>query len=327
MGMRLMLAVPSISMAASETRSFDVALHSILSCADKMGSFQLAVQREFAALDETFLPALSARLEHEPSEQLWAVQDAFGELLFKPELVRTTSSDDIILQHWRSADDYWSIGEDEEFAVNTDGLPKGTPPPESRASTYGEITRTGGRALFFAMGLTERRAADGSAAAVFVDLGSGSGRLVAQAWLELAPAAVIRRAVGVELAPTRHAVAQSAWAAVVAAGAAPTGGKVVSRAAQGPEFVLGSLLEWDPAEATHVYVASKCLPEHLLDALWVRLRDAAPRLEVVAFVEQVPRAAVALAVAEGYEPQVVPVAMNWNEGCRVVLYRFDRKPC
>ena len=286
MGMRLMLAVPIVSMAASESRSFDIALNSILSRADEMGSFKLAVQSEFAALDETFLPALSARLEHKPSEQLWAVQDAFGEVLFKPELVRTTVSDDIILQHWRSADDYWSIGEDEELTVNTDGLPNGSAPPESRASTYGEITRTGGRALFLAMGLTERRAA----AAVFVDLGSGSGRLVAQAWLDLAPAAVIRRAVGVELAPTRHAVAQSAWASVVAAGAAPTAcavSRAVPRLAKGPEFVLGSLLEWDLAEATHVYVCSKCLPEHLLDALWVRLRDAAPRLEVVAFVEQV----------------------------------------
>ena len=107
---------------------------------------------------------------------------------------------------------------------------------------------------------------------MFYDLGSGAGRLVAQAWLELP----VARAVGVELAPSRHAAALRAWRG------ASTGAEVRQlRAEGGPEFRLASMLETDLADATHVYVASLVMGDELLDALWRRL-EAAPALEAVA---------------------------------------------
>lgn len=311
--------VPMAILCMCGTRTFDVALHNILSRVDALASVKLAVQSEFASLDESFLPELAARLEEAPSERLWAVQDTLGELLSRPELVRRTAVDDIITRHWRNVDNFWDLSEQEARAVDMDGLPEGSTAPDGRASAYGEVTRTGARALFLAMGL----AADGPGAradaAVFFDLGSGAGRLVAQAWLELAPTGALRRAVGVELAPTRHAAAQSAWNSLVAAGHA-TRGAPAARAADGPEFVLGSFLECDLSEATHVYVCSKLFGDELLNALWARLCDErqAPRLEAIAFVERVPSAA-----QRGMPPHVVvPVAMNWSDACRVFVYRF-----
>ena len=59
-------------------------------------------------------------------------------------------------------------------------------------------------------------------AAVFVDLGSGVGRLVAQARLELPPERMAR-CVGVELSPSRHDLATSGWASLTADGAAAGG--------------------------------------------------------------------------------------------------------
>jgi hypothetical protein len=60
------------------------------------------------------------------------------------------------------------------------------------ASTYGEITPAGFRALARRVGL--------GAQDVFVDLGSGVGRAVVQAALENG----VRRSAGVELAASRH---------------------------------------------------------------------------------------------------------------------------
>ena len=48
---------------------------------------------------------------------------------------------------------------------------------------------------------------------MFVDLGSGAGKLVAQARLELPPER-LARAVGVELSPSRHNLASRGWASL-----------------------------------------------------------------------------------------------------------------
>ena len=313
---------------------FDITLQSILSRADAMGSVRLAVQSELATLDETFIPALRVHIDEAPSEDLCAVQvsrtrraalgvmDALGEVLYRPELVQTTASDDIIRRHWRAVDEYWTIGEDEQLAVDMDGVIEGSARPELCASNYGEITRTGGRELFFAMGLRATGEEGREDGAIFVDLGCGAGRLVAQAWLELAPSAVIQRAVGVELAPSRHTAAEQGWAAVVAAGDAPHATTLaeVGVAAKGPTLILGSLLDVDLSEATHVYVASLLMGDELLDALWAKLRYEAPCLEVVASLREFR----AIDATHG-PPQVVPVAMNWNGDCSVYLYRFAQR--
>ena len=303
------------------TRSFDVALQSILSRADAVGSARIAIEDEFHALDETFIPALTARLnEAQSNDRLWNVMDAIGEVLDRPELMQKTAADEIIGRHWRGLDGFWTIDEAEERAVDMDGVAEDSETGK-RASTYGEITRAGGRQLFFAMGLTAAAARKGARAPVFMDLGSGAGRLVVQAWLELAPTSVIQSAVGVELAPSRHAAAEKGWASVVAAGDAPPAAALAEAGvtAAAPSLLLDSILEVDLSQATHVYVASLEMSDELLDALWLRLCDEAPRLEVVASIREFRAAGAAQPPT-----QVVPIAMNWNGSCKVHLYTFGR---
>ena len=89
-------------------------------------------------------------------------------------------------------------------------------------------------------------------AAVFVDLGSGVGRLVAQARLELPPERMAR-CVGVELSLSRHDLATSGWASLTADGAAAGGeeaagvGALELRCESMSEAGLG---EVDPMQAT-----------------------------------------------------------------------------
>ena len=65
--------------------------------------------------------------------------------------------------------------------VDVHDLPTGAPRPfvGERPSAYGEVTPQGARRLFAAMGLRPQEIAN--ADAMFFDLGSGAGRLVAQA--------------------------------------------------------------------------------------------------------------------------------------------------
>ena len=299
------------------TRSFDLALRDIQSRVSTLGSVRAAVEAQVGTLDAAFLPTLQARLEEEPTDELWEVMDAMGEIFSMPELMRVTEGDEIIARHWNADNlgEYWELDDDEQLAVDLDGLPADSarPAENERGSGYGEVTRAGGRTLFRVMGLSAS-AKQRVARPVFVDLGSGAGRLVAQAWFELAPAAIIERAIGVELASSRHEAAVRAWASVRAAGDAPS----LADGAE-PQFVLGSLLDVDLTDATHVYVASLLMRDDLLDKLWARLRDPAqtPRLAVVASLRE-----FRAADADGVVSEVHQVAMNWNEACRVYVYRI-----
>ena len=74
----------------------------------------------------------------------------------------------------------------------------------------------------------------------------------------------------------------------------------------------------DLSAATHVYVASLCMGDELLDALWARLRRDAPRLRVVASLREfrAPPAPECTEVAE--------VEMTWcgegEPGALVYVY-------
>ena len=226
------------------------ALRDIQSRVSTLGSVRAAVEAQVGTLDAAFLPTLQARLDEEPTDELWEVMDAMGEIFSMPELMRVTEGDEIIARHWNADNlgEYWELDDDEQLAVDLDGLPADSarPAENERGSGYGEVTRAGGRTLFRVMGLSAS-AKQPVARPVFVDLGSGAGRLVAQAWFELAPAAIIERAIGVELASSRHEAAVRAWASVRAAGDAPP----LADGAE-PQFIRGSLLDVDLTDATHV---------------------------------------------------------------------------
>ncbi|CAK0834695.1 unnamed protein product [Prorocentrum cordatum] len=133
---------------------------------------------------------------------------------------------------------------------------------------------------------------------VFFDLGSGVGRLVAQAYLEW-PA--VRRAVGVELSAERAARGTAAWAALAASGEAlalrrgalslrPEGGGGAPGCSPAADVQLleGDLLLADLAEATHVYLSSLCFGDALLARVAERLVRDAPRLRAVASLRALP---------------------------------------
>jgi hypothetical protein len=258
----------------------------------------------------------------------------------------TEEVDRIIKMHWRLTDGV--IDEGSEIQIDMHGLPEGSPRPfvGERASAYGEVTRVGARVLFAAMGLCHAPPAELSMSgetlggfpmdglpmsgfdvtrdrksgsrASFVDLGSGAGRLVAQAWLELPD--TVERAIGVELAPGRHAAAVRAWKSVCAADDA----SALRNDGGDPEFVLGSMFNADLSAATHVYVSSLCMSDTLLDQLWAYLTQPgiAPHLEVVASLREFrsPKAATDLVGS-------VEVPMTWNRtggrrGTPVFVYKL-----
>ena len=210
----------------------------------------------------------------------------------------------LIDAHWRYGDGI--IEEDEEAAVDLYHLPSGAARQfvGERPSAYGEVAPCGAPTLFDALGLPLARGA------CFYDLGSGSGRLVANVWLSHRSDAVAR-AVGVELAPSRHAAATRAWASLAASGSPLLGERRAP-----PHFRCESMLETDLSDATHVYVASLCMGDGLLDALWARLREGAPRLARVASLREfrgVPAT------------QTVEVQMTWNRdaGAGTPVYLYD----
>ena len=292
--------------------TFDATLRGVLNDAKSMGH-QAAVAGWLHSMDEAFVPMLGERIDAaadagEDYAELWALMEALEE--HDAPGGQAAAVDALIKQYWRKLDGV--IDEAEEELVDMHALPEGSPRPfvGDRASAYGEVTRHGARRLFEAMGLTGD--ADTGAAATFVDLGSGAGRLVAQALLELPR---LQRAVGVELAPSRHAAAVRGWASLAASGS-----PLLARTGHGAEYRQESMLETDLSDATHVYVASLCMPDALLDQLWAVLEAGAPRLEVVASLREFRAGQTPTATAE--------VEMTWNRaggpGAPVYLYHVGR---
>ena len=154
---------------------------------------------------------------------MWDVMSAIDELYSPPPTEGSTAADALIEAHWGRFDGI--VDEEEEKQVDLHHLPPGTGRPDvgHRPSAYGEVSRRGARELFKAMGLQRE-----GVGACFIDLGSGVGRLVAQAWLELPPSSM-DRAIGVELAPTRHAAAVRAWRRLVDSGASTQRGGAAGR--------------------------------------------------------------------------------------------------
>ena len=135
---------------------------------------------------------------------------------------------------------------------------------------YGELTVRGMREL-----RSRLRPQHGD---VFYDLGSGCGRSVVQAALEWP----VARAVGVELAASRHSVGQDALARV-------------SEDALRARIVLrrGDIIACEGCEdATIVYVASLLFDDAFMSRLAARLSEL-PRLRAVATLTRFPPGALA----------------------------------
>jgi len=174
-------------------------------------------------------------------------------------------------------------------------------------NTYGECAAGGARTVFEALGLLH----DAPAAASFVDLGSGGGRMVAQCWLECSVAS----AVGVELSKTRHDCAVEGLARLLVDEDTPA----AASTAAAPEFVHGDILEALPdLGVSHAYCASLLFDDCMVAKLG-RALDASA-VTTVATLGELP--------TEHFEVfGKRRAAMSWNAaggGTDVFLYRRRR---
>ena len=165
------------------------------------------------------------------------------------------------------------------------------------ASVYGEITPGGASRLL--------RWLKPGKDDVFLDCGSGRGRLVLQTHLETD----VGLAVGVEVHGARHRVAVEAWRrlSVLMAGASAARGRVA--------FHHRDFRDFDPREVTLVYAGSLCFPPELMGALGT-LCLRAPRFRLLCTLKPLPGAMVRCFHHRGH----VKLDMSWGAGTRLYVY-------
>lgn len=170
-------------------------------------------------------------------------------------------------------------------------------------STYGEVTTLGARQLFYYMGMTsdETQSDDDI---VFYDLGMGRGKLVVQALLEINQ---LKKSKGVELSHTRYQAAVVAWQTILRE-------RSISVA---PQLTLyhADLFAQDLHDATHIYVASLCFSDSMMESLAHKLADL-NNLRCIATLKQLPSL---------QESRAEYVEMTWTmpNGCQVYFYDFE----
>ncbi|KAL7540126.1 hypothetical protein ACHAXR_010943 [Thalassiosira sp. AJA248-18] len=209
------------------------------------------------------------------------------------------------------------------------------------ASTYGEITSLGARQLFHHMGLTKNTAnanMNSKPNYQFFDLGSGGGRLVLQSHLELPS---VFKSVGIELSPSRHNIAVQTWENLVESGDALRIRKLAERSwgmktdsdISTVKLHEGDLFELDISQATHLYLASLCFSEDMLERLVDKIAREGTSLQIVASLRVLPLLqdgkvqtdeAKIKHVSLGSDPWMEFVEMSWTkargDGCPVYFY-------
>lgn len=256
--------------------------------------------------------------------------------------------DEVLREAWGERDGF-EISSEETSRI--DGMYRGNEPERAEGgkspSIYGEVTSLGARQLFGYMGMcsgpfSPRRAGQGgSEEMTFYDLGSGAGRLVVQSYLELPR---VRRAVGVELSPSRHKAAVRAWSELMDSRRArdvrgmgiladSVGGSGGDGGAAGPdsgeggcvELCEGDLFQLDVESATHVYASSLCFTEEMMAKLANKLEGEAPVLRCVASLQKFPPGSL-FGISH---PLMEWVEMSWTkdrgEGCPVYFYYNEGK--
>ena len=224
------------------------------------------------------------------------------------EFKKRAEVDSVLVKLWQDADGFDATPS--EKSLVDDEPPLDPYKVQPKPSTYGEITSLGARQLFHHMGLlnTMSKTYD----VVFVDLGSGAGKLVVQAYLELER---LRRAVGIEAVPSRHDAAVRAREKLVKT-------REVALANGSLELVQGDLFEMDLSDATHVYAASLCFTDDMMDRLTQKLATEAPRLRCAATLKAFPEETLGKPSFSEF------LEMSWTKpfghGCQVYFYNYRR---
>lgn len=174
-------------------------------------------------------------------------------------------------------------------------------------STYGEVTTLGARQLFYFMGMTDDASSSTTSDynIVFCDLGMGRGKLVVQALLELER---VDKSIGVELSHMRQQAAVLAWQTLISQHAALDG---TSQHRLG--LHQGDFFDQDLTNATHVYVASLCFTDTMMQDLEHKLK-VLPKLKCVASLKKFPTWA---------HSRSEYVEMTWTRPHGCVTYFYD----
>jgi len=243
----------------------------------------------------------------------------------------------------------FAISEEETKFVNCQtGLPtdndilyKSDKDAAPEPSTYGEITSLGSRQLFDYMGLIRQDTTNYKPNYQFFDLGSGGGRLVMQSHLEL-PSVI--RSVGIELSPSRSNIAIQTWDNLVKSGNAKRIRKMAEKSwginnnddiiIPMVELIEGDLFELDISKATHMYIASLCFSEEMLERLVDKIEREGENLQIVATIRELPLKEESDDTDEnrqailGRKPWQEYLQMSWTkgrgEGCPVHFYSVSR---
>jgi len=180
------------------------------------------------------------------------------------------------------------------FAADGAG-PDGRKLRPSRARVYGELTPVGTRKLIAATRL--------SADDVFVDLGSGVGKVV----LQVALAVPGVRCIGIEIDGDRHASACKALRRAEACGALEPGRCVL---------LHGDMRRADLGTATVLFAHSTCFPAAMLGSVARRIAAQERKVTLVTTSKLSARAARLLAFAGSRACQ-----LSWDRHHRIHLYR------
>jgi len=191
-------------------------------------------------------------------------------------------------------------------------------------STYGEVTRSGARELFGLMDMVDKldnNNDNNKQKIVFMDMGSGLGKMVMQAYMELPR---ISRAIGVELSPERHRQAVAAWEileprarAIRLQGCSSAYVDVDNDDGEGGpkeakvQLIEGDFLEADLSEVTHMWVSSLCYTDEMMYQLGSKIQnEKPPKLECIATLRPFPKEFSKKGIVDRVSYQVVYKALG-----------------
>lgn len=228
-------------------------------------------------------------------------------------LVPRDVMNDWIVECWAGREGHCAGDEEEAMVAEVSG---------EHGGVYGEITPYGFRDVASWMKLHEDD--------VFIDMGSGVGKSVMQAWLEYG----VQHSIGVELAPSRHARATRALGDIAQRHEtlllSEAGGSLAgigasecsytdSEGLRRVSLMQGDLLQQDLSEVSVVWLSSLCFSKEFMAQIAAKLSLEAPLLRCV----------VSMAPFEGgieglEEEEPMLVEMSWTRegaaGTPVHLY-------
>ena len=197
--------------------------------------------------------------------------------------------------------------------------------------TYGEVTQLGARQLFYYMKMFNNDKIH------FIDLGSGNGKLVVQAYLEIP---FLMKAQGIELSPARHNHANKSWDNIKGEAnelrtetiklhrtLSETNNQYQNKDTKNDtvlNLVQGDLFEMDISTATHIYVASLCFTDEMMNALSTKIISEGKNLQYVATLKQF---SIEIEKVGGFIKESRYVEMTWTKprGMGGVVYFYSKK--